>query len=78
MVDLASNKLNLEFRGMTLEDAKAKLIRHGLAPATADQYEQVIQLCDFGQFAGEERDEKAWKEALDAAEALLRKMDREL
>ncbi len=78
VVGFASDKLNLEFRGMTMEEAKANLTRQGLPAATAGEYEKLLQLCDFGQFAGSQRDDKAWKEALDTAETLLRKLDREL
>ena len=78
VVGLVSDKLNLEFRGMTLEEAKTKLVQSGLPIALADEYGNLLQLCDFGQFGGSQRDDKAWKEALDTAETLLRKLDREL
>ncbi len=78
IVGFASDKLNVEFRGMTMEEAKSRLNRHGLSEATAEEYEKVLQHCDFGQFGGSQRDDKAWKEALDGAETLLRKLDREL
>ena len=78
IVGFASDKLNVEFRGMTMEEAKARLVRHGLPAPTAEEYEKLLQLCDFGQFGGSVRDDKAWKEALDGAETLLRKLDREL
>jgi BatD DUF11 like domain len=78
VVGFVSDKLNMEFRGMILEDAKTKLVQSGLSMAIADEYEKLLQLCDFGQFGGANRDDKAWKEALDTAETLLRKLDREL
>jgi len=74
----ASDKLNVEFRGLTLDDAKAKLREGGVSEGSVAEYEKVIQLCDFGQFGGSAKDDKAWKEALDASEKLLRRLDREL
>ncbi len=78
VVGFASDKLNVEFRGLTMEDSKAKLVESGLPITSSAEYEKLLTLCDFGQFSGAQRDDKAWKEALDGAEALLRKMDREL
>jgi hypothetical protein len=77
-VGFASDKLNVEFRGLTLEDAKAQLRKRGISEASVNEYEKILNLCDFGQFGGAARDEKAWKEALDGAENLLRMLDREL
>jgi hypothetical protein len=78
VVGFASDKLNVEFRGLTVEDAKAQLRKRGITEASVNEYEKVLQMCDFGQFGGGAKDEKAWKESLDAAENLLRMMDREL
>jgi hypothetical protein len=78
VVGFASDKLNVEFRGLTLEDAKAQLRKRGISEASVAEYEKVLQMCDFGQFGGGARDEKAWKESLDATENLLRMLDREL
>jgi hypothetical protein len=78
VVGFASDKLNVEFRGLTSDDAKAQLRKRGISEASIAEYEKVLQLCDFGQFGGGARDEKAWKESLDAAENLLRMLDREL
>ena len=78
VVGFASDKLNVEFRGLTADDAKAQLRKRGISEASVNEYEKVLQLCDFGQFGGGARDEKAWKESLDAAENLLRMLDREL
>ncbi len=78
VVGFASDKLNLEFRGMIMDEAKLKLTQRGLSSAMAEEYEKLIQLCDFGQFGGTERDDSAWNAALDSAETLLRKLDREL
>lgn len=78
VVGFASDKTNVEFRGLTVEDAQARLKAKGAGEATAAEYAKVLQACDFGQFGGGERDEKAWKEALAAAENLLRILDREL
>lgn len=78
VVGFASDKLNVEFRGLTLEDAKAQLRKRGISAASVAEYEKVLNMCDFGQFGGGERDEKAWKESLDATDNLLRMLDREL
>jgi triacylglycerol esterase/lipase EstA (alpha/beta hydrolase family) len=61
-----------------MEDAKLKLTQAGLSQTNVEEYEKLIQLCDFGQFGGSKRDDKAWNAALDTAETLLRKLDREL
>ena len=78
VVGFASDKLNVEFRGLTSDDAKAQLRKRGISEASISEYEKVLHMCDFGQFGGGARDEKAWKESLDAAENLLRMLDREL
>ncbi|MDB5048541.1 MAG: Oxygen tolerance [Fibrobacteres bacterium] len=78
VVGFASDKLNVEFRGLTVDDAKAQLRKRGISEASMTEYEKVLQMCDFGQFGGGARDEKAWKESLDAADNLLRMLDREL
>jgi oxygen tolerance protein BatD len=78
VVGFASDKLNVEFRGLTLEDAKTQLRKRGISEASVAEYEKILHMCDFGQFGGGARDEKAWKESLDATENLLRMLDREL
>jgi hypothetical protein len=78
VVGFASDKTNVEFRGLTVEDAQARLKANGAGEAAAAEYAKVLQACDFGQFGGGERDEKAWKAALAAAGNLLRILDREL
>jgi len=78
VVGFASDKTNVEFRGLTLEEAKARLKAKGAGEAASAEYAKVLQACDFGQFGGGDRDEKAWKEALAGAENLLRMLDREL
>lgn len=78
VVGLASDKTNVEFRGLPIEEAKARLRSQGAAEATAEEYARMIERCDFGQFAGGGKDEKGWKEALTAAEDLLRRLEKEL
>jgi hypothetical protein len=78
VIGFASDKTNVEFRGLTIEDARAHLRAKGASETAADEYAKVLQACDFGQFGGGDRDEKAWKEALASAENLLRMLDREL
>lgn len=78
VVGFASDKTNVEFRGLTIEDASARLVAEGASASAAEEYAKVLQACDFGQFGGGVRDEKAWKESLAAAENLLRRLDREL
>ena len=78
VVGFASDKTNIEFRGLPLEEAKAALRKRGTGEGTVQEYEKLIERCDFGQFAGGAKDEKGWKEALAAAEDLLRRMEREL
>lgn len=78
VIGFASDKLNVEFRGLTLDEAQARLRSKGVSEASVAEYAKVIQACDFGQFGGGDKDEKAWKEALMAAENLLRMLDREL
>lgn len=78
IVGFASDKTNVEFRGLTLDDAKARLRERGVSEEASAEYEKLLQQCDFGQFAGGVRDEKAWKEALGEAENLLRRLEKEL
>jgi hypothetical protein len=78
VVGFASDKTNVEFRGLTLDEARARLKDKGAGDAAASEYAKVLQACDFGQFGGGDKDEKAWKEALGSAENLLRRLDREL
>lgn len=78
VVGFAADKTSVELRGLTMEEAKSKLRSRGLGDATLQEYERVLQQCDFGQFAGGVRDEKGWKEALAGAENLLKRMEKEL
>lgn len=78
VVGFASDKTNVEFRGLPMEDAKAQLRSQGLGEPSVQEYEKLLQQCDFGQFAGGVKDEKSWKVALDAAEDLLKRLEREL
>lgn len=78
VVGFASDKTNVEFRGLPMEEAKAQLRKQGLGDASVQAYEKILQQCDFGQFAGGTKDEKSWKEALAAAEDLLKRLEREL
>jgi hypothetical protein len=78
VVGFASDKTNVEFRGLPMEEAKAQLRRKGVGEETVAEYERMLQQCDFGQFSGAAKDEKSWKEALAAAEDLLKRLEREL
>src|SRR5690606_35064778 len=47
-----SDKLNREFRGLTLPEAMSLLAAHGVTAETAAAYDQLLQRCDFVLFAG--------------------------
>ena len=74
----AGDKLNQEFRGLTLPEARLRLERHGAAAETAAAYDGLMQRCDFVLFAGISPSEEETRRDLDAGEKLLGLMDKEL
>jgi len=74
----ASDKLDFEFRGITLDEALAKLGNAGLSKEGLKGWETLWQECDFGQFAGLGGDVEAMRKAREAGEQLLRRLDKEL
>jgi hypothetical protein len=73
-----SDRLNREFRGLTLSDALEALTARGAAPETATAYDALMQRCDFVLFAGMNPEAAERRRDLDAAEALLTRLDKEL
>lgn len=78
MQGFASDRLNREFRGMTLDEAKALLSQAGLSAEGLQAWENLHQECDFGQFAGLGGDADSMQKARQAGEQLLRSLDKEL
>ena len=74
----ASDKLNLEFLGMTLPEARDALISHGAKPDSASAYETLAQRCDFAQFGGLKPTSQELQTDLDGAEKLLESLEGEL
>ena len=78
VIGFASDALNQEFRGMTLEEAKDALAQRGIKPDTLAAYETLMHRCDFGQFAGLNPSSPDLKNDFDTAAGLLEQLDREL
>ncbi len=78
VVALPSDKLNIEFRGMTLPRAMEELTRRGAKQETATAYDALLQRCDFVLFAGMTPTPEETRRDLEAAEALLTRLDKEL
>lgn len=78
IIGFISDKLNVEFRGLTLQDAKQLLIQKGASTQIAEEYEGLIQQCDFGQFSGQDKNEEHWKMALQKAEDILSRLEKEI
>jgi hypothetical protein len=73
-----SDRLNVEFRGMVLDEAKQRLEKAGLSAEGLAAWTQLHQECDFGQFAGLGRDADSMQKARQNAEQLLRRLDKEV
>ncbi len=73
-----SDRLNVEFRGMVLDEAKQRLEQAGLSREGLEAWAQLHQECDFGQFAGLGSDVESMRKARQGAEQLLRRLDKEI
>jgi hypothetical protein len=73
-----SDKLNREFRGLTLPEALHILTARGAANETASAYDELLQRCDFVLFAGMSPSADEMHRDLEGAEALLARLDKEL
>jgi hypothetical protein len=78
VVAFPSDKLNREFRGLTLPEAMARLAERGAAPETASAYDALLQRCDFVLFAGMSPAADEMRRDFEGAEALLARLDKEL
>lgn len=78
LIAFPSDKLNLEFRGLTLPEAASRLTGHGASPETAASYDALRQRCDFVLFAGMQPDAGETGRDLAGAESLLARLDKEL
>ncbi len=73
-----SDKLSIEFRGLTLEDAKARLVEASVAIESVTAWQTLMQECDYGQFAGLGADAASMQKARENGEQLLRRLDKEM
>lgn len=73
-----SDKLNREFRGLTMPEAFALLSARGAAPETVTAYDALMQRCDLVLFAGMAPTAEEMRRDLASAEALLTRLDKEL
>jgi hypothetical protein len=73
-----SDKLNREFRGLTLPESMGLLTAHGVTTQTASAYDTLLQRCDFVLFAGMSPTSDEMKRDIESAEALLTRLDKEL
>jgi hypothetical protein len=78
VVAFPSDKLNREFRGLTLPEAFSMLGQRGAAHETAAAYDTLMQRCDFVLFAGMSPTSEDMRRDLAGAEALLARLDKEL
>jgi hypothetical protein len=78
VIAFPSDKLNREFRGLTLSEATAALSAKGAAPATVEAYDALLQRCDLVQFAGMAPPPDEMRRDLEGAESLLTRLDKEL
>jgi hypothetical protein len=78
VVAFPSDRLNREFRGLTLPEAMTILTERGAARATAEAYDTLMQRCDFVLFAGLSPSAEDMRRDLAGAEALLTRLDKEL
>jgi hypothetical protein len=73
-----SDKLNREFRGLTLSEAVTTLAAKGARRETIEAYDALLQRCDLVQFAGLSPMAEEMLRDIEAAESLLERLDKEL
>ncbi|MFC1586372.1 BatD family protein [Fibrobacterota bacterium] len=73
-----SDKLNMEFRGITLELAMETLQEKGLTESIRTSYKSFMELCDAGQFARSEKNPEVWNKAYGEAENLINRLNKVL
>jgi hypothetical protein len=78
VIAFPSDKINREFRGLTLPESVAQLAARGATPETASAYDTLLQRCDFVLFAGMTPPAEEMRRDLESAEALLTRLDKEL
>ncbi len=71
-----SNKLNIEFRGLTSDAAMQTLANHMIPDTIRYQYKELMDVCDLGLFANSEKDPDAWQAAYNDAEALINQLSK--
>ncbi len=72
----ASDKLNKELRGLTLEDALQELKSKGLSEENLNAYKEIMEECDMGQFASAQKDLNKWQNLLGKTENLINNIDK--
>jgi hypothetical protein len=78
VIAFPSDKINREFRGLTVSEAMSLLAARGASPETAAAYDDLLQRCDRVLFAGMSPTAEEMRRDLEAAEALLTRLDKEL
>ncbi len=73
-----SDKLNREFRGLTLPEAAAMLSARGASSETVSAYDTLLQRCDYVLFAGMAPTSDEMRRDIETAESLLARLDKEL
>ena len=77
-IGFASDRLNVEFLGMTLPESRETLVKRGAGNGTAAEFEKLLERCAFAQFGGLRRSEDEMRADLEAVEKLLDRLDKEL
>jgi len=70
------DKLNIELTDFNVQLAKDALLKKNMPQELVDEYTNIVQDCDFKQFAGSNSSPENKKETLDKARAIITKMEK--
>ncbi|MBF0431858.1 MAG: BatD family protein, partial [Fibrobacteria bacterium] len=73
-----SDKMNIEFRGMTIDRAVETLKEKGGTEELQSLYTELLEQCDLGQFGGMGKDKAKWDDTYKKAETLINKVNKVL
>jgi hypothetical protein len=73
-----SDKLNMEFRGMTIDNALETLKEREIPEDNRNAYKALMEKCDMGQFALLEKNEQEWNTAYRETETLINRLNKVL
>ena len=73
-----SDKLNLELRGLTVQDATAKLKEKNLSEEKLKEYIHILEACEMAQFTGQKSDKSEWQKLYGETETLINSINKSL